>query len=229
MARKVFVSYKHGDTQVAQLPYPLNVNGTCRDYVDTTIQLLAGVEIYKGEDADSDLSQFKNETIRTHLKEKIRDSSITVVLISKGMKEIGIAEKDQWIPWEVQYSLTRTAYGEKRSGRNGMLAVIIPEADGTYNHYFEYSGCAHCGTRTHKTNDLFEILRNNTFNKHQPVQQVCSSSAHGSMYHVGDTHSYIHQVEWGKFINNPSYYLDIAERLKGNSDDYKLQRRVLAG
>jgi hypothetical protein len=228
MARKIFVSYKHGDTQIEQLPEGLNLNKTCRDYVDTIMQLIAGVEIYKGEDADNDLSQFKDTTIRTHLKEKIRDSSITIVLISKGMKEQGKGEKDQWIPWEVKYSLRRKAYGEKKSNSNGMLAVIIPEADGTYDHFIQKSNCASCNTRTFKTAELFEILKNNMFNRKQPVRQSCPSPAHNSTHHVGNNHSYIHQVEWGKFINNPSYYLDIAEGLKDSIEDFVIQKRVIA-
>src|SRR4051812_48025724 len=124
MARKVFVSYKYADDQV-QGP-----DLTCRDYVDAIAEVLDGIEIYKGEDDDNDLSHFKDETIRTHLKEKIRDSSITIVLISKGMKEAGISERDQWIPWEVKYSLLRNAYGERRSNSNGILAVILPDKDG---------------------------------------------------------------------------------------------------
>lgn len=228
MARKVFVSYKYGDTDVEALPDELNNYGTCRDYVDLIMQTIEGVEIYKGEQADEDLSEFKKETIRTHLKEKIRDSSITVVLISKGMKLNGVSERDQWIPWEIKYSLLRKAYGEKRSNSNGMLGVVIPDEQGSYAHYFQPSGCQHCGVRTHQTQALFEILRNNMFNTKIPKKATCPSPSHGTTYHVGSNHSYIYQIEWENFIKNPSHYLDIAEGLRNKIDNYKLQKRVLA-
>lgn len=227
MARKVFVSYKYADDQVAPVSEDMEMfSGTCRDYVDVIMQSLDGVEIYMGEPGDNDLSQFTDETIRTHLKERIRGSSITVVLISKGMKNAGESEKEQWIPWEVQYSLTRTAYGNRRSNRNGLLAVIIPEEDGTYDHYFEYSNCSHCNTRTHKTSDLFDIVGKNMFNVKKPNKQSCPSPAHDSTYHIGNTHSYIYQVEWHKFIESPSKYIDIAEQLKNAEANYNLKKRV---
>lgn len=227
MPRKIFVSYKHGDTNVAQLPSPFNVLGTCRDYVDVIIKLLGDVEIYKGEEADNDLSMFKDTTVRTHLKEKIRDSSVTIVLISKGMKAAE-SELDQWIPWEIKYSLRRKAYGEKRSNSNGMLAVIIPDEYGTYNHYFEYSGCGHCNVRTHKINELFEIIRNNMFNKKIPTVQECPSPMHDNTYHAGLDHSYIHQVTWSDFIQNPSAYIDRAILLRDNIHLFKVQKKVHA-
>lgn len=226
MTRKVFVSYKYNDSQVARVPYD-GALGTCRDYVDVIMGLIKDVAIYKGEEDDNDLSQFKDSTIRTHLKAKIRDSSVTVVLISKGMKEAG-SEKDQWIPWEIKYSLRRKAYGEVRSNSNGMLAVIIPDELGSYDHYFEYSGCAHCNSRTHKLSSLFEILGKNMFNKKVSSTASCTSTTHGSSYHIGNDHSYIHQVTWHEFLKQPEHYIETAIALRDKISDYKIQKLISA-
>lgn len=223
MARKVFVSYKHADSLV----YPIGLRGTCRDYVDAIMAKLEDVEIYKGEDGDNDLSAFKDTTIRTHLKEKIRDSSVTAVLITKGMKE-SRRELDQWIPWEVKYSLRRKAYGERRSNSNGMLAVIIPDEAGRYDHYYQPTNCVHCNTVTHKTSQLFEIISKNMFNKKAPSIAICPSSNHSTSIHLGNDYSYIHPVKWDDFIRNPSYYIDVAIQLRDNIHNYNIQKRVKA-
>lgn len=225
MPRKVFVSYKYADQFVEALPSPFNVRGTCRDYVDVTALLLEGIEIYKGEESDNDLSRFKDTTIRTQLKERIRDSSVTIVMISKGMKEAK-RELDQWIPWEIKYSLRRKAYGERRSNSNGMLAVILPDENGSYGHYYQQSGCPNCRVVTHRTNDLFKILQKNMFNKKVPTKAQCRLPQHGSTYHTDNDHSYIHQVKWHDFIKNPSSYIDKAIALRDNIHLYDIKKEV---
>jgi len=71
VARKIFVSYKHGDENVASL----NGETTARNYVEELIDLFEDDEIYKGE-GNEDLSDFKDGTIEDHLKDKIYDSSM---------------------------------------------------------------------------------------------------------------------------------------------------------
>lgn len=51
------------------------------------------------------LSQLSEETIWEKLKNRIYDSTLTIVMLSKGMREQYKEEKDQWIPREISYSL----------------------------------------------------------------------------------------------------------------------------
>lgn len=223
MGRKVFVSYKHNDNGVAYLP---GFGGTARAYVDHLIQHRLSDEIYKGE-GDEDISQFKDDTIKTRLKDKIHDSSITLVLVSPGMKEVFTPESDQWIPWEISYSLKEITRADKTSHTNGILAVVLPDIVGTYNYYFNES-CNHCKSRQLQTNMLFQILRDNMFNSKDKESHKGSCNYCGSIFYGGSP-SYIESVKWADFQSNKDHYLNSASRIRDNRAAYNITKEISNG
>ena len=115
MASKVFVSYKFADNNVAYLYSPLYspysyTSTTARSYVDDFKRRAEneGCIVYKGERADEDLSYLSDDTIWQKLRDRIYDSTVTVVFISPNMREKYRSERDQWIPWEIAFSLRET-------------------------------------------------------------------------------------------------------------------------
>lgn len=223
MARKIFVSYKHSDSGVQ----PLNrfSVATARDYVDRLEQLFEGDNIYKGERDDDDLGAFKDEAIESHLRDKIFDSSVTIVLISKNMKELGQNEDDQWIPWEISYSLKEKTREDRTSTTNAMLAVVLPDEYGNYDYFVESLGCSHCYGIRWKIETLFSILGKNMFNRKRPNTTVCASGVCGTL-HTGNDHSYIHPVRWDHFISDINGYINHATSLNENIDDYNLEKVI---
>ncbi len=220
VGRKIFVSYKYGDSNV----YPLS-NGyygtAVRHYVDHLQALLAADHINKGENDNESLASFKDSTIQTRLKDKIFDSSITIVVISPQMKEYG-PETDQWIPWEIAYSLREQTRGVRLSGANAILAVVLPDRQGSYAYYLEDRQCCSTGCRTHRTDTLFQILRDNMFNAKQKVPIHCLRN---DAVYSGDC-SYITTVTWADFTTDHNRYLDKAVDMKDRIFNFDIVKAV---
>lgn len=227
MGRKIFVSYKYGDSSVKHIPrYGDNEPTTVRHYVDfLQARLEASDHINKGEDDGEDMSGFKDETIASNLRDKIYDSSVTVVLISKNMKDVSVSEEDQWIPWEVAYSLREKTREDKTSRTNAMLAVVVPDENDSYEYFVQSIGCVYCGSVRWKQDLLFNVLGRNMFNRKRPNTTICSTGVCGTL-HTGNDHSYIHPVKWEDFISNINMYITIATEINKNIGDYNIEKVV---
>lgn len=220
MANKIFVSYKYFDSKVLTLPENKEVT-TARHYVDELAKLLGKEDhIFKGEDDGEDLGTLADATIGSKLGDKIFDSSITIVLITKGMKE-NTPEKDQWIPWEISYSLKEQSREGGNSKTNAVLAVIVPDETGSYDFFMTYNPT--CNSTTHKTNTLFQILRDNMFNVKD--QETNTRECNGTKIYEGHC-SYIYSVKWENFVGNVNTYIGIANTIRQNIDKYELTKTV---
>lgn len=226
MARKVFVSYKYADEKVAKLQdcYYEVVNGQwmwntrltrARDFVDKLQERIGRDNINLGEKDGESLADFSDEHIETALKSKIRQSSITIVLVSKGMKTYD-NENDQWIPWEVSYSLRTIPSGGNTKQMNAILGVVLPDETGKYDWY--YSSNEYCNCVTHYTGKLFKILKDNTFNILNKEFRECE----GSKIYVNDQPSFFKTIKWEKFMNGDNYnkYIEEAISIKDNKAAY---------
>lgn len=226
MSRKIFVSYKYGDAGVQPLVIAGNDVTTARHYVNVLEILLdAGDQIYKGENDGESLASFTDETIESKLRTKIFDSSTTVVLVSPNMKNPFATEADQWIPWEISWSLRQMTRGDRTSGTNAMLAVVLPDQYGRYDYFVQENTCAVCNCRTLQTHMLFKIMQGNMFNRRKPIHSTCGNHAY-SKPHIGDDHSYIYPVKWSDFIGNIGWYIERAHALRERLDEYDLAKTV---
>lgn len=228
MGRKVFVSYKYGDTQVQDLNVyedtiwlgRQKVQTKARHYVNELAKILDNEDhIYKGEDDGQSLADFSDEYIASALRTKIYDSSITIVLVSKGMKTYQ-HEKDQWIPWEISYSLREYTRNGRTSLSNGIIAVVLPDEWGSYSYFLNYDSVCNC--INYNTPFLFQILQDNMFNKKQSDTYVCSN---GLLIHTGEF-SYIKAIKWDDFKSTPNYYLDKAIEIRNTKDQYNITKTV---
>lgn len=225
VGRKIFISYKYADDEV----FSEDENKkTVRDYVDEIEEKIDKSDhIYKGESDGEDLSNLSEERIWELLKNRIYDSSITIVMISKNMKESNKPEKDQWIPREISYSLKEVnrinSKGDPiKSKTNAILAVVIPDKENSYDYYIEDNDCCLSKCRTLKTYTLFKILSKNMFNIKKPDKYKCDAD---STIYRGYS-SYIYSVKWEDFIKNMNKYLEIAEKNQANINDYDVVKEI---
>lgn len=226
MGRKVFISYKYKDESVAKIKdafyeeinsvFLWNYRKTrVRDYVDLVQEKIGRDNINMGERDGESLEQFSDEKIETLLKSRIRQCSITIVMISKGMKEAK-NEKEQWIPWEVSYSLRVVPTESYNKQMNAVIGIVLPDETNSYNWY--YTENPSCNSVTHHKGQLFKILSDNMFNILQAEIRDCN----GSKIHENEEPSFIKTVKWSDFMaaSNYSFYIDKALEIKNNANLY---------
>ena len=227
MGRNIFISYKYRDTNVKSLnKVKLEVvndklvwmarTTIVRDYVDELQKILKEEHINLGEKDGESLEDFTDETIKTSLKDKIFNSSITIVLISKGMKDLSKQEREQWIPWEISYSLRTITRIDRTSRMNAVLGVVLPDESGNYDWY--YTENPQCNSITHKKDQLFNMLKSNMFNIKEKTTRECN----GSIINEGES-SFIKTVKWEVFIysKNYNFYIEKAIEIRENKDLYE--------
>lgn len=223
---KIFVSYKYSDPNVEQIPVHIveDLGYTSpRSYVDIIDENLSALgHICKAEKSGESLEGLSDDQIAEKLSDRIYDSTVTIVLLSKGMDN-GSNQKNQWIPWEVSYSLTENNRGGRVSATNAMIAVVLPDENGSYDYFVEQKPCL---CTIWKNESIFPVIGLHMFNRCNPKIGSCPFSICDSKdVHTGEDHSYIQPVRWKSFINEPDYYIKLAlERLK-NKDDYNVNPR----
>lgn len=230
MGYKIFVSYKYHDDSVYPLSNPLNwyssTRSTVRDYVDRLESYFDYTSnIYKGESDNEDLSYLPEDAIWERLKNRIYDSSVTIVMISPNMKELYRSERSQWIPWEIAYSLRETTRGDRTSHSNAILAVVLPDKRCQYNYFTEpFSYQSANGFFNSEKDPVFSIIRNNMNNKLNFNDSLFAS--HGIFSISTNDNSYIPSVTWDDFIKQPMYYVECAVRRKEMIFNYKICKDV---
>ncbi len=231
MGYKIFVSYKYGDDSVYPLPNPLNMfafysgRSSVRDYVDKLeLYFDHTSHIYKGESNNDDLSYLSDDAIWERLKDRIYDSSVTIVMVSPNMKEPYRSERSQWIPWEIAYSLRETTRGDRTSHSNAVLAVILPDRNHQYNYYINPFSYQRTDGQWYRGEDpIFSIIRKNMNNK---VYNSLFYRNYKIYMPSTNDESYIPSVTWDDFIRQPMKYIECAVNRKDKINNYTICKEI---
>ena len=112
MATKVFISFRFSDGK--------EIKDELVDLFDESTEV-----INRSEDADR--SQMSEDTIQEYLYEKLKDTSVTIVLLTPeavSYRKNWIGNYDDWLYDELRYSLE----DRKNNRTNGVVAVYTDDA-----------------------------------------------------------------------------------------------------
>lgn len=224
--KKIFISYKYADDNVHFLPFDMDKT-TVRSYVNVIQDEIGQSEhIFKAEKDDEDLSNLLESTIWEKLKNRIYDSSVTIVMISPNMREPR-PDKSQWMPWEVQYSLAEYSRVDQNgnprtSHSNALLGVVLPDRFGSYSYFMTSKHCCNSPCNQYNLPFLFDILRKNMFNHKDFQPRTCiTGSSTWPAYS-----SYLHCVKWDNFIGNMQKHINIACTIQENISSYNICKTI---
>ena len=127
MATKVFISFRFSDGKKIK---------------DDLVDLFDGSTEVINRSEDKDRSQMSEETIQDYLYDKLKDTSVTIVLLTPeaiSYKKDLRGNYDDWLYDELRYSLEN----RENNRTNGVIAIYTDEAkDKVLDDSTHY--CQHC-------------------------------------------------------------------------------------
>lgn len=197
MAKNVFISFRYRD------------GSGYKEYLSSLFDKHSDTIDYS---ENVDRSQMSDATIKQYLYEKLRRSSVTIILLSPlavNHNRNRWGEYDDWMYDEIRYSL------ENREGNrtNGLVAVYTPEAADLLVNMQP------SGTITVKNvNNLF---RKNMMN----VKPQYKKNPNPRIFDQ-DYDSYCSLITWDEFISHIGEYIDIASQKRDNIYKYEIAKRL---
>jgi hypothetical protein len=220
--RNVFISYKYGDTDVGCGKGINNPKSTIDYVIELKKRFQLSSKVYdRSEGTDEDLSELPDERIEQILRDKIFYTSVTIVLMSVNMRVNAHPENNQWIPWEISYSLREQTREHGCSHANAVLAVVIPDRNNSYDYLIESKDCCDEKCTMIYTDRMFPIIKNNMFNS-----KVIKPKSVGNCKTWSGSHSYIPIVKWDDFISDYDKYIKLAEETRDNIADYNVIKKL---
>lgn len=206
MATKVFISFRFSDGK--------EIKDELVDLFDESTEV-----INRSEDVDR--SQMSEDTIQEYLYEKLKDTSVTIVLLTPeavSYRKNWIGNYDDWLYDELRYSLE----DRKNNRTNGVVAVYTDDVKDmileSSSHY-----CSHCQeTKSCRTLKFFDNLaRKNMLN----IKQSYKKNPCNDLY--DDSHdSYISLVSLEEFKQDHTKYIDNAKDKRDRLHEFNIYKRM---
>lgn len=206
MARRVFISFRFGDGKV---------------YKDELCELFDKDDDVIDCSEDTDRSNMTEETIQTYLYDKLKRTSITVVILTPmavSHKKNWLGQYNDWMYDELRYSLDNRT----NNATNGVVAVYTEEArDQLY--YMTTHKCSVCNEESSVKTlcDFDNLVRKNMMN----IKPLYKKNECPNIYDSLED-SYISLVSLDDFKGNPNKYIDNAASKRERKDEFDLVKRL---
>lgn len=205
MARNLFVSFRFSDGEKYK-------NELC--------------EKFKSEDVidyseDEDRSSMSDESIQKYLYNKLKRTSITIIILTPDAvnhKKNFFGQYDDWMYDEIRYSLEDRS--ENRT--NGLIALYTSEAEGLLYTNSTHT-CDKCKVEkcVKNINDFDNLVRKNMMNVKSYYKENACEGLYDSL-----KDSYCSLVSFDSFLNNMDFYLDETIEKRERKDEFNLCKRM---
>ena len=203
--RKVFVSFRFNDGNKIK---------------DKLVDFLEERDLVIDKSEDVDRREMSEETIQKYLFDKLKDSSITLVLLTP--EAVNYSRKpngdiDDWLYDELRYSL----YNRDGNPINGAIALYTPQTENIIIQKSTHR-CDKCNKDTTVSiiTNFDNLVKDNMMNVKPKFKMNQCDNIFDSDYD-----SYISLVKLEDFYNQPEKYLEITTSKRKDSENYTIHVR----
>lgn len=206
MATKVFVSFRFSDGE--------SLKEELINLFDSSTEVINRSE-------DEDRSEMTEETIRKYLYEKLKSTSVTIVILTPEAieyKKDWLGRYDDWLYDELRYSLEDRS--ENRT--NGAIALYTDDSVGKLMRSSTHS-CNVCERETNITTILQfnNLVRKNMLNiKSEYKTELCED-----LYN-SEKDSYISLIHFDEFKKDYKQYIEAAKAKRDRKNEFNLVKRI---
>ncbi len=206
MATKVFISFRFSDG---------------KELKDELIELFDSSTEVINRSEDVDRSEMSEDTIQEYLYEKLKNTSVTIVILTPeavDYRKNFWGEYDDWLYDELRYSLE-----DRISNRtNGVIALYTDDSESLILKRSSHT-CNKCNeTSTCRTLTNFDNLaRKNMLN----VKEKYKANKCDNLYD-DDKDSYISLVHFDDFKKDYEKYINSAKEKRDRKEEFRLAKRM---
>ena len=200
--RKVFVSFRFKDANKIK---------------DNLVEFLEEKNLIIDKSEDIDRREMSEETIQKYLYDKLKDSSITIVLLTPNAVNYSRNQNnvvDDWLYDELRYSL----YNRNGNPINGAIALYTPQVEKLIIQKNTHT-CDKCN----KVTNVNTILKfdNLVWDNMMNIKGKYKTNQCDNVYD-SDNDSYISLIKLEDFYNSPEKYLEKAANKRRDFEKYTI-------